>query len=288
MEFAHSQNQKIAIQIGHAGRKASTVAPWLSSGAIAVESVGGWPDDVWAPSAIAYNEHHATPKALTLEGIQELKDAFGASIKRAIDVGFDVIELHFAHGYLLHEFFSPVSNKRTDQYGGSFENRTRLGVELVDLARSIMPKDMPLFARISATDWLEEVDEVPESWTQESSAQLAAILADHGVDLLDVSSGGLDPRARMKGGPAYQAPFAKFIKKQVGDKLLVTTVGSVNEGKLAQQQLDEGLDAVFSGRWFQKNPGLVWQFAEDLGVELHIANQIRWAFAGRGSGVAKK
>lgn len=170
----------------------------------------------------------------------------------------DVIELHFAHGYLLHNFFSPVSNQRTDKYGGSFENRTRLGVELVDLTRKIIPKDMPLFVRISATDWLEEVDEVPESWTVEQSAKLASILAEHGVDLLDVSSGGLDPRAQMKGGPAYQAAFAKTIKKEVGDKLLVTTVGSINDGKIAQQQLDEGLDAVFSGRWFQKDPHLVW------------------------------
>ncbi|KPI39321.1 putative NADPH dehydrogenase C23G7.10c [Cyphellophora attinorum] len=288
VEFAHSQSQIIGIQLGHAGRKGSTVAPWLSSGDTAFEEVNGWPDDVWAPSATAYNDKHPMPKAYTLEGIEELKKAFGDAIKRAVDVGFDLIELHFAHGYLLHEFLSPVTNKRTDKYGGSFENRTRLGVELVDLARSIIPKDMPLFVRISATDWLEKVDEVEASWTQEQSAKLALILAEHGVDLLDVSTGGLDPRAKMDSGPAYQARFAKFIKKEVGDKLLVTTVGAIKDGKIAQQQLDEGLDAVFSGRWFQKDPDLVWTFAEDLGVDINVANQIRWAFGGRGVGGPRK
>ncbi|ETN39141.1 uncharacterized protein HMPREF1541_05364 [Cyphellophora europaea CBS 101466] len=283
VEFAHSQGQKIGIQLGHAGRKASTVAPWLSSGATAVEAANGWPDDVWAPSAVAYNDQHPHPKAYTLEGIQQLKDAFVAAVRRAVDVGFDLIEIHAAHGYLLHEFLSPVSNQRTDHYGGSFANRARLTLEIVDLVRQTIPREMPLLVRISATDWLETVSEVRESWTQEQSADLAALLADHGVDLLDVSSGGLDPRAQMKGGPAYQAPFAKFIKARVGDKLLVTSVGSIDNGKLANELVTEGgLDAVFSGRWFQKNPSLVWQFAEELGVEINVASQMAWPFRGRG------
>ena len=146
---------------------------------------------------------------------------------------------------------------------------------------------MPLFVRISGTDWLENVLPAGESWDVKQSAQLASILAEHGVDLLDVSSGGLDPRAQMASGPAYQAPLAKEIKKVVGDKLLVTTVGAIKDGHIAQQQMDDGLDAVFSGRFFQKNPGLVWQFAEDLGVEINVANQIKWAFGGRG-GVRKE
>jgi 2,4-dienoyl-CoA reductase-like NADH-dependent reductase (Old Yellow Enzyme family) len=289
VEFAHSQGQKIGIQLGHAGRKGSTVAPWLSSGDIAVKEANGWPDDVWAPSAIAYNDKHAKPKAYTLEGIQQLKDAFAASVKRAVDVGFDVIEIHAAHGYLFHEFLSPVTNQRTDQYGGSFENRTRLLIETVDLVRKIIPKDMPLFTRISGSDYLEKVEEVKESWTVESSADLAAVLAEHGVDLLDVSGGGLDPRAINPHGPASQAYLAKHIKQKVGDKLLVTSVGGIKDGKLANELVtDGGLDAVFAGRWFQKNPGLVWQYAEELGVEINVANQIRWAFSGRGSGVVQK
>lgn len=287
VEFAHSQGQKIAIQIAHAGRKGSTVAPWLSMGDTATEEVNGWPKDVWAPSAVPFSDTFPTPNALTKEGIEEFKQAYVAGVKRALKAGFDVIEIHNAHGYLLHEFLSPVSNKRTDEYGGSFENRTRLTLEIVDLVRKTIPDTMPLFLRISGTDWLEaQKDEFPESWTVEDTARLAPILAEHGVDLLDVSSGGIHPKQKVeKTEHAYQAPLAKHVKKVVGDKLLVTSVGSINDGKVAQQLLDDGnLDAIFSGRWFQKNPGLVWSFAEDLGVDINIANQIKWAFGGRGSG----
>ena len=187
VEFAHSQGQKIMIQLGHAGRKASTVAPWLSAGAVAGKDLGGWPSDVWAPSAIPWNENHAQPKELSLEGIEELKKAFNEAVKRALKAGFDAIEIHGAHGYLLHSFVSPVSNQRTDDYGGNFAKRTRLIMEIVRPAplpphhcssippltrpsqvketRATIPKDMPLFYRISATDWLEEVpkDQIPES-----------------------------------------------------------------------------------------------------------------------------
>ena len=215
--------------------------------------------------------------------IQDLKKEFVASVKRSVAVGFDAIEIHSAHGYLFHEFLSPVSNKRTDEYGGSFENRIRFLIETADETRKVIPKDMPLFVRISATDWLEEQkEEFPESWDVEQSIKLAEILSEHGVDLLDVSSGGLHSSQRIKGGPAYQAPFAKEIKKAVGDKILVTSVGAITEGKLANELLEEGgLDAVFVGRFFVKEPGLVWRFAEDLGVEMNSFNQIRWAFHGR-------
>ncbi|KAJ9652373.1 NADH-dependent flavin oxidoreductase [Neophaeococcomyces mojaviensis] len=283
VEFAHSQGQKIAIQLAHAGRKASTVAPWLSMGDTAVEEVNGWPNDVWAPSAVAFSDTFPQPHALTKDDIEKLKAAWASAAKRAVEAGFDVIEIHNAHGYLLHEFLSPVSNQRTDQYGGSFENRTRLTLEIVDLIRATIPKDMPLFLRISGTDWLE--GQFPESWTEEDTARLAPILAEHGVDLLDVSSGGLHPKQKIgKSEKSYQAPLARFVKSKVGDKLFVTAVGSINDGKQAQGLLDEGLDAVFSGRWFQKNPGLVWTMAEDLGVDIRLANQIRWGFGGRGTG----
>lgn len=253
VEFVHSQGQKIAIQLAHAGRKGSTVAPWLSMGDTATEEVNGWPKDVWAPSAIAYNEALPQPNALTKEGIQQIRDAYVASAKRAVKAGFDVVEIHNAHGYLLHEFLSPVSNQRTDEYGGSFENRTRLTLEIVDAVREAIPKDMPLFLRVSGTDWLEtQSDEFPESWTGEQTARLASILADHGVDLLDVSSAGLHPKQKIgREEKAYQAPVAKFVKKEVGNKILVTAVGSINDGQQAQKLLDEGLDAIFSGRWFQ-------------------------------------
>ena len=196
-------------------------------------------------------------------------------------------KLTFSSGYLLHSFLSPASNKRTDSYGGSFENRTRLTREIVELTRAHIPDTMPLFVRISATDWLEGEKDVPESWTVDNTVELAGILADMGVDLLDVSSGGVHPKQKIKAGPGYQAPFAKAVKERLGDRLAVGTVGSIMSGKLAQRLLDEGLDLAVVGRMFQKNPALVWTFAEELGVEVKIANQIRWGFRGR-RGAPKK
>jgi 2,4-dienoyl-CoA reductase-like NADH-dependent reductase (Old Yellow Enzyme family) len=146
-EFAHSQNQKIAIQLGHAGRKASTRAPWIAWDLLATEAVNGWPNNVWGPSTIPYSESTAAPKELTKEGIKRVVQAFVDAAKRAVKAGIDVIEIHNAHGYLLYSFLSPVSNKRTDEYGGSFENRIRLTLEVVDAVRAAIPQDMPLFLR---------------------------------------------------------------------------------------------------------------------------------------------
>ena len=281
VEFAHSQSQKIGIQLSHAARKASTVAPWLSKGAIAPKELNGWSDNVYGPSAIPYNDRHCMPKEMTKEDIENFKVAFKNAIERAIKVGFDTIEIHNGHGYLLHSFLSPASNKRTDEYGGSFENRIRLTIEVVELARRTMPENMPLFLRISATDWLEEAG--IEGWTLDQSVKLAEILADKGVDLLDVTSAGLHEKQHIQGGPGYQEPFAKAVKNRVGDKMHVGTVGSITDGKQANGYLEnDNLDMVFIGRMFQKNPGIVWQFAEELGVEGHWANQIRWGFGGRG------
>ena len=188
---------------------------------------------------------------------------------------------HVFSGYLLHSFLSPASNHRTDEYGGSFENRTRLTRQIVELTRKSIPDDMPLFLRISATDWLDEEPSIKESWKVEDTVRLAEVLADMGVDLLDVSSGGLHPKQKVKPGPGYQAPFAKAVKEKLGDKLAVGTVGSITNGKQANQLLEEGLDMAIVGRMFQKNPGLVWTFAEELGIQINVANQIRWGFGGR-------
>jgi 2,4-dienoyl-CoA reductase-like NADH-dependent reductase (Old Yellow Enzyme family) len=287
VEFAHSQNQKIAIQLAHAGRKASTCPPWLSFNDMALPEVGGWPEKLVAPSAIALDTVNAVPKALTKEDIEALKAAWVEAAKRAVTAGFDVIEVHAAHGYLLHEFLSPISNKRTDDYGGSFENRTRLLLEITRAVRAAIPTSMPLFVRISATDWFEfdPNSEYPESWTVAQSAQLAALLAEEGVDLLDVSSGGVHPKGAMpiKTGPAYQAPFARDIKKAVGDKMVVSAVGGIKTGALAEEVLQSGVDVVMAGRWFQKNPGLVYAFADELSVNVKMAHQIGWGFGGRGN-----
>ncbi|MCJ1443254.1 MAG: hypothetical protein MMC23_003752 [Stictis urceolatum] len=292
VDFAHSQNQKIGIQIAHAGRKASTVAPWISGGDTSTKAVGGWPDAVVAPSALAHSERLPDPLELSLSDIEDLKEKWVATVKRAVWAGFDVVEIHNAHGYLLHEFLSPVSNKRTDKYGGSWENRARLTMEIVELTRKNIPESMPLFLRLSATDWLEE--EMPDepSWRVEDSVRLAKMLVGK-VDLLDVSSGGNSPKQHIHAGPvqipgvdgkstAYQAHFAKTVKEAVGDSLLVGTVGGIRDGKTAQSLMETGLDAVLIGTAFLKNPGLVFKFGDDLDVDVRMPNQIQWAFKGRG------
>jgi 2,4-dienoyl-CoA reductase-like NADH-dependent reductase (Old Yellow Enzyme family) len=284
VEFAHSQGQKIGIQLAHAGRKASTVAPWLSDGDVAPAELNGWPDNVVAPSAVPFNDRFPKPRAMTLDEIEAFKTAYVAAIKRSLKAGFDAIEIHGAHGYLLHEFLSPVSNKRTDAYGGSFENRARLLLETVDLARQTIPADMPLFVRISASDWLEEVEGFgPEaSWTGDDAVRLAKILAERGVDVLDVSSGGNHPSQKIKGGKNYQSHFAQDIKKAVGDKMFVGTVGTITGGAQAEELLQSGLDIAAVGRAFQKNPGLIFSWADELQCEVNMPNQIRWGFGGRG------
>ncbi|TFY70582.1 hypothetical protein EVG20_g2420 [Dentipellis fragilis] len=266
VEFAHAQGQKIGIQLAHAGRKASTLAPWVSRGLLA-SPAGGWPDDVWGPSPLAWSETFPMPKELTTAGIRRIVAAFADAARRAVRVGFDVIEIHTAHGFLLHSFLSPVSNKRTDEYGGSFENRARLTLEVVDAIRANIPADMPLFLRISATDWLEQIMPDEPSWRLEDTVRLTGLLATHGIDLLDVSSG---------------VPFSEAVKKAHGDRILVGAVGGITTGTRAQQILEAGqADVAFVGRMFQKNPGLVWSFAEDLGVEIYKARQIEWVFHGQ-------
>ncbi|KPM34609.1 hypothetical protein AK830_g11958 [Neonectria ditissima] len=267
------------------GLKASTVAPFLHMNATATEEVGGWPGIVYAPSAIPFNDVYPQPKEMTLKDIDDFKTAFVEAAKRAVRAGFDVVEIHAAHGYLIHQFLSPISNQRQDHYGGSWENRTRLVLEVTDLVRAAISDDMPLFVRISATDWFDNLkEEFPESWTVKDSCQLAPLLAERGVDLLDVSSGGIHPKqsTSIKSGPGYQAPFALEILKAVQGKMIVSAVGGISTGKLAEDLLQKGLDVVMCGRWFQKNPGLVYAYADELGVDVKMANQIGWGFGSRG------
>ncbi|GAD99260.1 NADH-dependent flavin oxidoreductase, putative [Paecilomyces variotii No. 5] len=270
IESVHSQGQKIGIQLCHAGRKASTVAPWLPSGHGATENVGGWPTRVMAPSSIAFADTYATPVEITKQDIEHFKVSWAAATKRVVKAGVDFVEIHNGHGYLLTSFMSPVSNKRTDEYGGSFENRN-------------VPNIMPVFLRISATEWLEESLPGEDSWKLEDTIAFAKLLAEGGnVDVIDISSGGNHPSQKIKVAPASQFPFALAVKKAVGDNLLVSTGGAIDNGKLANQLLAGGLDLVRIGRGFQKNPGLVWKFTEELSIEIAMASQIRWGFTGRG------
>jgi len=284
-EYAHSQSQKLGIQLAHAGRKASTLPPWIHTKpttAFDNPKERGWPDNVWGPSTIPFTEGYPTPKALTTDGIKRVVEAFRAGAVRAVKAGFDAIDIHSAHGYLLSSFLSPSSNNRTDEYGGSFENRIRIVLEVVDAVRSVIPDSMPLFIRVSGTEWMEEVAPNEPQWRAEDTARFAHILADHGVDLLDVSSGGINARQRVIRGEAYQAHLAGAVKKSVGNKLLVSAVGTLGTGHIAQKVLDNGwADIIVIGRQFIKNPGLVWAMAEELGVEINVAKQIGWGFTPR-------
>ncbi|KAH9888030.1 hypothetical protein C8Q73DRAFT_767614 [Cubamyces lactineus] len=230
------------------------------------------------------------PKALSKEEIQEVVAKWKAAAKRAVDAGVDAIEIHAAHGFLLHEFLSPVSNKRTDEYGGSFENRARIVIEVVDAIREVIPETMPLFLRPSATDWLEKVAPEEPSWRLEDTVRLAGLVAEHGVDLIDVSSGGLDPRQKIEiVAPAYQAHFAEAVKKAHGERVLVGAVGGIKTGTHAQEILDKGqADVILVATQFLKDPAAARTFAEDLGIEVKSPHQSDWVFHGRGSALRWK
>ncbi|KAJ5550060.1 hypothetical protein N7461_004758 [Penicillium sp. DV-2018c] len=286
IEFVHSQNQIIGVQLAHAGRKASTVAPWLSMADTATKEVNGWPDNVKGPTNVPFSAKFPTPQALTKDEIETFKQDWVKAVKRALKAGADFIEIHNAHGYLLMSFLSPATNTRTDEYGGSFENRIRLSLEVAKLTRENVPEDMPIFLRVSATDWLEESQADSPSWRVEDTVRFAQVLAEKGyVDVIDVSSGGNHEKQHIHAKAGFQAPFAVAVKQAVGDKLKVASVGMIDSPELANSLLEkEGLDFVLVGRGFQKNPGLVWAWADKVNVEISMANQIRWGFASRGTG----
>src|SRR5438105_11747117 len=245
VRFIHKQGSVAGMQLAHAGRKASTRRPWESAGAV-TESEGGW-KNVMAPSAIAFTENYPMPRALTRDGIREIVAAFAAAARRACDAGFRVIEIHAAHGYLIHEFLSPLSNHRDDAYGGSFENRTRLIREIVTAVRSSWPKGAPLFVRISASDWVEG------GWDLEQSIELARSLKQIGVDLIDCSSGGTVPHAKIPAGPGYQTPFAHRIRHEA--EILTGAVGMITSPVQAEQIIGTGqADAILMAREFLRDP----------------------------------
>ena len=255
VEFAHAQDTPIGVQLAHAGRKASTFALWLGEGTVAVGD-GGWP--TVGPSAVPFGED-ATPAALTVDQIAAVVTAFADAARRADDAGFDVVEVHAAHGYLLHQFLSPLANRRTDSYGGSFENRTRLVLAVVDAVRAAWPAGKPLLVRLSATDWVDG------GWTVAESAELGGLLREHGVDLIDTSSGGLDPAQQIAVGPGYQVPFARDVRTKGG--IATGAVGLITEPAQAQQILDEGsADVVLLARVALREPGWPLRAAHELGV----------------------
>ncbi|MFD5325468.1 NADH:flavin oxidoreductase/NADH oxidase [Streptomyces sp. NPDC127092] len=268
--FLSAQGTVPGVQIGHAGRKASTQRPWEGNGPVAADRGIGW--QPLGPSPVAYDEVHPVPTELTVEQIQDVVRQFGDAARRALAAGFKVVEVHGAHGYLIGQFLSPFSNRRTDAYGGSFENRTRLALEVVDAVRAVWPEELPLFFRISATDWLEE-----QGWTADETVRLAALLREHGVDLLDVSTGGNGGPARIPVAPGYQVPFATRVKEEAG--LAVAAVGLITESAQAEKIVANGeADAVLLGRELLRDASWPRRAARELGAELAFPPQYARAF----------
>lgn len=256
-DFIHQHGAIAGVQLAHAGHKASTQSPW-KGGQFIPTSAGGWQN--FASSEVLMGDGKSKAKALTIDGIQQVIDDFKAATHRALEAGFKVIEIHAAHGYLIHEFLSPLINKRTDEYGGSFENRIKLLMTLVDEVRSILPATHPLFVRISSTDWDEN------GWTPDDSVRLAGILKNKGVDLIDCSSGGLTPPANIPVGLGYQVPFAEAIKAKTGIK--TGAVGLI----IAPEQADEIIisgkaDLVFLARELLRDPYFPLHAANELDYE---------------------
>lgn len=248
-----------AIQIAHAGRKASVAPPFKGGVSLHKPEEGGWP--VVGPSAIPFGEGYQVPRELNKSQIHAITEAFVAAARRSIKAEFKIIELHFAHGYLVHQFLSPLSNKRTDEYGGSLENRMRLALDIAREVRSVMPDTIPLFVRISATDWAEN------GWDQEQSIQLARALKPLGVDLIDTSSGGLVPTARVPVAPNYQVPFAAAIRKQAD--IMTGAVGMITEAAQANYIIHCGeADLVFLAKQMLWDPYWALHAAQELGQEV--------------------
>lgn len=255
--FLHEQGSFAGIQLAHAGRKASTRRPWEGEGRVS-ESEGGW-TDVVAPSALPFTEVYPMPRELDGDGISSIVQAFATAAQRALESGFDVIELHAAHGYLLHEFLSPLSNRRADLYGGSLENRMRLAREVTTAVRGVWPESLPLLARISATDWTEG------GWDIEQSIELVRQLAPLGVDLIDCSSGGNVATARIPIGPGYQTTFAEQIRRATG--VPTGAVGMILDPAQADHIVRSGqADLVFLARELLRDPYWPLRAARELGV----------------------
>src|ERR1700732_2727164 len=256
VRFIHEQGSVAGMQLGHAGRKASTYAPGAGHGKIP-ENEGGW-SNVVAPSALRFSADYPMPRALSIDGIKNVVSAFAAAARRACEAGFRVVEIHAAHGYLIQEFLSPLSNQRTDAYGGSFENRTRILREIVGAVRGSWPERAPLFVRISATDWIDG------GWDIQQSVELARPLKDVGADLIDCSSGGNVARAKMSVGLGYQTPFAEQIRREAN--ILTGAVGMITSPIQAEHIMVTGqADAVMIARELLRDPYWPLRAARELG-----------------------
>ena len=254
--FVRRQGAVPGIQLAHAGRKASTMRPWEGRRAARLED-GGW-EDVVAPSAVPFSETYPIPHALDRAGIGDIVTAFGTAAARALEAGFQVAEIHAAHGYLLHEFLSPLSNLRTDDYGGSFDNRIRIVRDTVAAVRAVWPERLPVFVRVSATDWVEG------GWTPDETVELARWVAELGVDVVDCSSGGNTPDASIPVGPGYQVPFAERVRREAG--VASAAVGMITDPRQANDVIRDGrADVVLLAREELRDPYWPLRAARELG-----------------------
>jgi 2,4-dienoyl-CoA reductase-like NADH-dependent reductase (Old Yellow Enzyme family) len=261
--FLRSQGAAAGIQLAHAGRKASTRAPWDGGGRID-ESDGGWVPV--APSPVAFHPGDSAPHELSKSEIRDVVEAFAAATRRSLAAGFQVVEIHAAHGYLAHSFLSPLSNRRTDEYGGSFDNRVRFTMQVTDAVRAEWPKELPLFLRISATDW------APGGWTVDDSVELAKRAKDRGVDLVDCSSGGLTLDQKIELGPGYQVPFAERVRRDAG--VMTGAVGMITTPEQCEEIVASGkADIVLLAREFLRDPYFAGHASKKLGVEFKPPKQ---------------
>ncbi|MDE2571808.1 MAG: NADH:flavin oxidoreductase/NADH oxidase [bacterium] len=256
--FIRGQGAVAGVQLAHAGRKASVDAPWRGGKHLGLDA-RGWQSIGASP--LPFDPSWPEPRALSLEGIADVWEAFVRAAEWADEAGFDLVELHAAHGYLLHQFLSPLSNLRRDEYGGSFENRTRLLREVVEAVRRVWPREKPLWVRLSCTDWVEG------GWDLEQSVALARALKELGVDAVDCSSGGLDPRQRIALAPGYQVPFAERIRREAG--IETVAVGMITQARQAEEILSEGrADAVAMARELLREPYWPLNAARELGLDI--------------------
>lgn len=256
--FIASQGAVPGIQLAHAGRKAACAMPWKGGRQLNVNE-GGWM--TVAPSAIPFYSEDSVPEELDERGIRKVIEDFRVAASRALAAGYQVVEIHAAHGYLMHQFLSPLSNKRTDRYGGSFDNRIRLLLEVVEAVRSVWPENLPLFVRISATDW------AVGGWNPEESVSLCKILKTNGVDLIDCSTGGLVPDVKVPVGPGFQVEFAGKIRKEAA--ILTSAVGLITKPKQAETILEQGsADLILIGRESLREPYFPFKAAVSLGDEI--------------------
>jgi len=244
VDFLHSQGARAGTQLAHAGRKASMSAPFVAERVVTPEE-GGW--QPVAPSALAFSPTYAVPRALEAAEIAAVIDAFRQATRRAYAAGFDLVEIHAAHGYLIHQFLSPLANQRTDAYGGEFANRARLALEVAEAVRAEWPAHLPIFVRISATDWAEG------GWNADESVRLAGLLLERGVDLIDCSSGGMVPNAKIPVGPGYQVQFADRIRREAG--IATAAVGMITDAHQANSIIEAGqADMVLLAREMLRDP----------------------------------